>query len=213
MKKAYEDHESFTAIKNPHKDNIRQDIYTLQLSESNEIFDSAYGLFKKKWNKVHSSVDEFLIYFDKVWICQHPGWYEGFVLGVPSTNNRSESNNGQIKEQATYRVKLPLGHFLEVVQRDIVEKWSKERNATNPYCKKFEEIPPINHSLWVETYQISVDDRLTTAIKTQSVSTTYMSSGRLNEHNEPIIDKKNITRETKIYKEHKQKKNWTSFDH
>jgi len=74
MKKAYEDHESFTAIKNPHKDNIRQDIYTLQLSESKEIFDSAYGLFKKKWNKVHSSVDEFLIYFDKVWIYQHPGW-------------------------------------------------------------------------------------------------------------------------------------------
>jgi hypothetical protein len=40
-----------------------------------------------------------------------------------------------------------------------------------------------------------------------------MSSGRLNENNEPIIDKKNITRETKINKEHKQKKNWTSFDH
>jgi hypothetical protein len=136
----------------------------LQLSESKEIFDSAYGLFKKKWNKVNSSVDEFLIYFDKVWICQHPGWYEGFVLGVPSTNNGSESNNGQIKEQATYRVKLPLGHFLEVVQRDIVEKWSKERNVTNTYCKKFDEIPPINHSLWVETYRISVDDRLTTAI-------------------------------------------------
>jgi hypothetical protein len=74
MKNAYKDHESFTAIKNPLKDNIRQDIYTLQLSESKEIFDSAYGLFKKKWNKVHSSVDEFLIYFDKVWIYQHPGW-------------------------------------------------------------------------------------------------------------------------------------------
>ncbi len=80
------------------------------------------------------------------------GWYEGFALGVPSTNNRLELNNGQIKEQATYRVKLPLGRYLEVFQRDIVEKWSKERNVTNPYCKKFEEISPIDHSLWVETY-------------------------------------------------------------
>ena len=33
MKKTYEDHEFFTAIKNPHKDNIRQDIYTLNLKK------------------------------------------------------------------------------------------------------------------------------------------------------------------------------------
>jgi hypothetical protein len=108
-----------------------------------------------------------------------------------------ESNNGQIKEHATYSVKLPLSRFLEVVQRDIVKKWSKERNVTNPYCKKFEEIPSINHSLWVETYRISVDVRLTTAIKPQSVSTTYMSSGHLNEDKELIIDKKNIDKRYK----------------
>jgi hypothetical protein len=36
---------AWAAFKDPHKDNIKQDIYTLQLSESKEIFDSAYGLF------------------------------------------------------------------------------------------------------------------------------------------------------------------------
>jgi hypothetical protein len=60
MKKAYKDHESFTAIKNPHKDNIRQDIYALQSCESKEIFDSVYGLFKKTLNKVKLQLMNFL---------------------------------------------------------------------------------------------------------------------------------------------------------
>ena len=37
MKKAYEDHESFTAINSQHKENIRQDIYLLQLSNFGKI--------------------------------------------------------------------------------------------------------------------------------------------------------------------------------
>ena len=118
MKKAYEDHESFTAINSQHKENIRQDFYLLQLSESKEIFDTAYSLFKKKWMKVKCTSD-FIKYFEKVWINQHPGWYGGYAPGVPSTNNAFESCNGQIKEHATYRIKLPFGRFLEVVKHDM----------------------------------------------------------------------------------------------
>ncbi len=42
MKKAYEDHESYVALDAPHKENIKQDIYVLQLSVSTDIFNSTY---------------------------------------------------------------------------------------------------------------------------------------------------------------------------
>ena len=213
MKKAFGDHETFTSINQPHKENIRQDICTLQLCESKDIFDAAYQLFKKKWTTMKDGgIKDFLIYFDKTWIQQHPGWYEGFAPGVPSTNNALESNNGKIKDQATYRTKHSLGRFLEIVQKDMIERWSKERDETKPYCKYFSKKPTINHSLWVEAHRMNVDDRLTSAIKVKNQTTIYMSSGRLDGEDQPLINSKNITKETKTYKEFKQKKNWNSFD-
>jgi hypothetical protein len=104
MRKAYEDHSSYAAIEKQFKEQIKQDIYTLQLCDSEEIFNAAYMLFKKKWLKKSKAVDEFINeYFDKVWIQQHPGWYESFAPGIPGTNNGLESNNGFIKEQSTLK--------------------------------------------------------------------------------------------------------------
>jgi hypothetical protein len=129
MRKAYEDHSSYAAIEKQFKEQIKQDIYTLQLCESEEIFDAAYALFKRKWLNKSKAVENFINdYFDKIWIQQHPGWYEGFAPGIPSTNNGLESNNGFIKEQATLRKRLPLGRFLEIVKNEMIEKWSKERD-------------------------------------------------------------------------------------
>ena len=39
-----------------------------------------------------------------------------------------------------------------------------------------------------------------------------MSSGRLGKDGEPIINEKNLTKETKIYREFKNKKNWSTFE-
>ena len=45
MVKAFKDHESFLAIPSPQKENIKQGICVLQLSESEEIFNAAFALF------------------------------------------------------------------------------------------------------------------------------------------------------------------------
>ena len=214
MKKAYEDHETYLAVESIHRDSIKQDIYVLQLSESTDIFNTAYKLFKKKWsNEKNKAIDSFLNYFDNVWIEQHPGWYEGYAPGVPSTNNGLEATNEKVKSQATLRTKLSFGRFLEVVTTEIIEKWSKERDEDKPYCKPFVTQPTINHSLWVQAFHMSIDDRLTTNVILKTQKTTYMSSGRLDENNEPIINNINIAKETKSYRELKSKKNWTSFEH
>jgi hypothetical protein len=165
MKKALEDHETYVALDPAHKEKIKQDIYVLQLSESNEIFNCAYELFKKKWKQVKNMiVDQFMTYFDKIWIEQHPGWYEGYAPGVPGTNNALESTNDNVKSQATLRTKLSLERFLEVVTNDIIEKWSKERDESKPYSKAFITTPSLSHSLWVQAFHLSIDDRLTTNV-------------------------------------------------
>jgi hypothetical protein len=90
MVKAFEDHATYVSLPSPHKENIKQDICSLQLSESEDIFDAAYELFKEKWLKVNTNkipTKKFLEYFEAEWIQKHPGWNEGYAPGVPSTNN------------------------------------------------------------------------------------------------------------------------------
>jgi hypothetical protein len=164
MVKAFEDHETYVSIPSPHKENIKQDICSLQLSESEDIFESAYILFKEKWLKVNSTeipTKKFFEYFEGEWINKHPGWYEGYASGVPSTNNGLESTNRVIKDEGTYRIKLSLGRFLEVVKTNIVERWSKEMDETKAFSKPFYEKISIQHNLWIQSFHLSIDDRPT----------------------------------------------------
>ena len=64
------------------------DIREIQRCQSSQLFEKAIELFNIKYYNISSRVDEFLEYFNKQWVRQHPGWYEGFLgyLG-PSTNN------------------------------------------------------------------------------------------------------------------------------
>ena len=83
MVKASEDHESFLAIPSPHKENIKQDICVLQLSEPEEIFNAGFSLFKEKWIKINSQKNPskaYFIYFEVECLTKHPGWYEGYSL-------------------------------------------------------------------------------------------------------------------------------------
>lgn len=80
--------------------NIRTDICNLQLCPRADMFNTASKLLINKW-KNHGDdekVLDFLTYFQNQWLGdRNVGWYEGFSLGVPSTNNALESNNGVIK--------------------------------------------------------------------------------------------------------------------
>jgi hypothetical protein len=65
MRKAYEDHSSYATIEKQFKQQIKQDIYRLQLCESEEIFNAAYALFKRKWLNKSNAADNFINdYFD-----------------------------------------------------------------------------------------------------------------------------------------------------
>ena len=84
MVKAFEEHATFISIPSPLKENVKQDICSLQLSESDEIFESSFQLFKEKWLKVNSNkapTKKFLEYFEAEWINKHNGWYEGYAPG------------------------------------------------------------------------------------------------------------------------------------
>ena len=72
-----------------------------------------------------------------------------------------ESTNRVIKDEGTYRVKLSLGRFLEVVKTNIVERWSKERDEAKPFSKIFADKVSIDHKLWVQSFHLSIDERPT----------------------------------------------------
>ena len=202
MVKAFEDHATYVSLPSPHKENIKQDICLLQLSESEDIFDAAYELFKEKWLKVNTNkipTKKFLEYFEAEWIQKHPGWYEGYAPGVPSTNNGLESTNRVIKDEGTYRVKLSLGRFLEVVKTNIVERWSKERDEAKPFSKLFADKVSIDHKLWVQSFHLSIDDRPTCYITDkQKKKTSFMSSGRT-QNGDLLVTENNIQKEVKRY--------------
>ena len=99
-----------------------------------------------------------------------------------------------------------------MVKNDIIEKWSKERDVTKPYCKDFSNEPTVSHALWVQAFCLSVDDRLTTTVTAKNQKATYMSSGRLDNNGESLITNKNISKETKIYRDYTLKQNWPSFN-
>ena len=43
----------------------------------------------------------------------------------------------------------------------MIEKWSKERDPSKPFCKNFSDTPPIEHALWVQAFHMDIEDRHT----------------------------------------------------
>jgi hypothetical protein len=54
-----------------------------------------------------------LINFEETWLKDFRGWVEGVAHNIPCNN--------QIKANATFRNRLPLNQFLDVVEHNIVE--------------------------------------------------------------------------------------------
>ncbi|KAL8598278.1 hypothetical protein ACOMHN_035228 [Nucella lapillus] len=99
---------------------LREDITQLQLYPDEDAFYQATTLFLSKWE---SSNQAFLEYFRGSWIDQNNTWYEGYAPGCPSTNNGLEAVNQTIKRQNTFRERLQLSRFLNVVEQDILLNW------------------------------------------------------------------------------------------
>lgn len=180
------------------RDNILNDVSTLQLCGSPEIFEVASKLFLKKWNSLSSAIN-FITYIDNSWIKQQATWYEGYSFGNPSTNNCLEATNNNIKREHTLRQKLGFDDFFEVVTRGIVQGWSIDRRDNE---KVISHQPTIDIKLWTASYQWSINSSIKIMMKNDN-RLIFIGSKNLKK---PL--KMALPRFTKLLKE----KNWKSFD-
>lgn len=97
-------------------------------------------------------------YFKKEWIAKKNTWFEGYAIGVPSTNNAIEATNAQIKRSGTLRERLPLGRFLKTTA-EICHNWSRDRNPNYKNTKVVVNEPTIPMETWLKAYQLVNEKR------------------------------------------------------
>eukprot|EP01024_Parvocaulis_polyphysoides_P009218 TRINITY_DN12837_c0_g1_i2.p1 TRINITY_DN12837_c0_g1~~TRINITY_DN12837_c0_g1_i2.p1 ORF type:complete len:610 (+),score=28.52 TRINITY_DN12837_c0_g1_i2:103-1932(+) len=193
-------------VKNPDiQQALRKDICDLQLCHSKEVFDEAIQAFFQKWQDSEcQGVATFLEYFDQSWIKHNSFWYEGFAIGVPSTNNGLEATNNIFKKQYTFRSRLPLGDFLSMLKDKMVKEWSQERNPNYVNAKKFSNEVNIDLMLWTESYQwVSSGPVL---LKSRECGVTFIRPSQTNNCNTTFSE---CFKET--VKQYRQKQ-WKTFD-
>lgn len=137
------------------RDHVKGDITVLQTSKDRGTFEKAAELFIEKWNK---KLPIFIAYFKKNWIEKDAQWYEGAAVGYPATNNGLEGTNATIKAAHTFRERLPVGQFLNLVL-DLVTDWSKQRDPASANCISFAESPDITMKIWTAAYQWASENR------------------------------------------------------
>lgn len=130
---------------------IKDDISELQLARSEDYFNA----IKLLWLKKHKQLNpEFALYFEEEHL-QREGWYEGRAIGYPSTNNGLESTNCWIKQQGTFRQRLPMGQLLQFMLQQW-KSWSTERSPNCAEFKIFASHPSITLSqetqafIWIQ---------------------------------------------------------------
>ncbi|CAF2022136.1 unnamed protein product [Rotaria magnacalcarata] len=96
-------------------------------------------------------INNFIDYFTNEWHMSNKGWFVGFAIGYPSSNNALQATNGTITSLYTFRECLPVGEFLSVLETDIIRRLSRERifddSITSQNPKAFTNAPSINLSL------------------------------------------------------------------
>lgn len=99
-----------------------EDLQTLYLSPSREVFESGVKLFRQKWVGYQSVIS----YMNQQWLTTHRNWFASNSK-YPATNNALESFNRQIKCLITKFKKMPLKTFLPGLA-DQCQKWSLTQN-------------------------------------------------------------------------------------
>ncbi|GBM65566.1 hypothetical protein AVEN_169848-1 [Araneus ventricosus] len=185
------------------KDEIRNDIECLHLCPDDETFNIVSELFLKKWKEKNDvNITTFTEYCKSVWLTSNRYWYIGSRNYFPITNNGLEATNAVIKKEHTFRERLPVGQFLEVLENAIVKKWSNERDPVNPNYKPFYMKPQHSTKVWTEAYQWAKLEVKILEEKNGNQSVFYLPSSQV---------KQNISAEMVRSHESAYLK-WTSFD-
>ncbi|RMZ99696.1 hypothetical protein BpHYR1_008019 [Brachionus plicatilis] len=86
--------------------------------------------------------------------------YIYIVPGYPSTNNGLESTNRTIKDEGTFRDRLPLHDFIKVIV-PFVKDWSSDRIPELETTKKFLKKPNVETRTWNYSYNwLKVNKRI-----------------------------------------------------
>ena len=125
----------------------KADIANLQLCYSQSQFEMAAQLALDKWRQLWPD-SEFPAYFQEQYIVRCGGWYEGFDLRAPSTNNGLESLNGAIKLNHTFRERLPVGRFV-VTAQSMIHEWSRDLTGR----RQFHDNPVADLALMTKAHQ------------------------------------------------------------
>lgn len=111
-----------------YQDEVVKNIDSLQLAQNPEMFNKASTLFIEKY----ADFPDFVDYFSQQWLNLHRNWYEGACvdLGIkaPSTNNGLEVFNRTIKDEKTFRKRLPVQQFFNLLLTWI-ESWARRYEA------------------------------------------------------------------------------------
>jgi hypothetical protein len=141
------------SIRDAHaRDEMLKDIKLIQLSPTEAHFTSAVDAFKQEYEGKGEEFHQFVQYFEEQWVNAVPCWYEGMHLDEVMNNCGIEGTNKAIKEDGTYRERLNLLAFTDVISK-MVARWSAERNPLSPNCVSFVSEPSRTLADWTAAYQ------------------------------------------------------------
>jgi hypothetical protein len=154
--------------------NIREDLVTLQLSSSSEIFKKGKSLFLKKYNKYSDcSVVSFLSYLEENWFNNEDQnkWYEGYLPGFPShTNNIESFHLNSLKSKDKIINRLSCLHYLKTLE-NVIRDWSLDREENlfcinqnafipNPNLKTFASKPVYEETYLKKAYDYNLKNKM-----------------------------------------------------
>jgi hypothetical protein len=130
-------------IEEPERNQIRCQILQIQASTTKTIFEAAKLLFLNQHRKSpNEGIKNLCKYLAENWFAAHKnGWYEGYLVGVPSHSNAIESFHLHgIKRKKNIITRLPSLKHLKTLET-VVQNWSLDR-AELLYCTEREQMIP-----------------------------------------------------------------------
>jgi len=126
----------------------------------------------------------FIEYFRSEWLTSRNGWYEGTLHFTPRTNNALEATNRVIKDENTFRERLPLSRF-KVSSFETVEKWSKSYERG---LKQYSDMQTISLDLWTHGYQWAKSNKSILSTESGNLIEFYIPAGEATEITNVEVD-------------------------
>ena len=103
---------------------------------------------------------------------------------TPSTNNALEATNRVIKDENTFRERLPLSRF-KVLAFETVEKWSRSYERG---LKQYNDKQTISLDLWTHGYQWAKSNESTLSTESGNLIEYYIPAGEATEIKNVEVD-------------------------